>query len=67
MFYVHKDKSYIFENLGFKSTKTPLHLVRPEYIEAYVKEYQKLERKTLFDIGKFYLRHPKRMFINKKY
>lgn len=65
MFYVHKSKSYIFENLGYKPTQSPLHLVRPEYLEAYIRECRKLERKNLFDMSKFYLRHPKRMFINK--
>ncbi|MCW0226126.1 class I SAM-dependent methyltransferase [Campylobacter lari] len=65
MLYIHKNKSHIFEDLGYKSTQNPLHLVRPDYLEAYIKECKKLERRTLFDIGKFYLRHPKRMFINK--
>lgn len=68
MFYVHKSKAYIFENLGFKPSN-PLHLVRPEYLESYVnkcKDYAKGCRyTTLIDMLKFYLRHPKRMFINK--
>lgn len=65
MLYIQKNKSHILENLGHNSTQSPLHLVRPDYLEAYIKECKKLERKTLLDIGKFYLRHPKRMFINK--